>query len=77
MTVEIARQIIIKGVRNQVTFNIMDLEDRKEMWNKLTNICTKIGKRVVYLILQKLLNYLKINKPKEYNKLVMQIFAEV
>lgn len=31
----------------------------------------------MYLILQKLFNYLKINKPKGYNKLIMQIFAEI
>ena len=31
----------------------------------------------MYSILQELLNYLKINKPKGYNKPVMQIFAEV
>lgn len=31
----------------------------------------------MYLILQELLNYPKINKPKGYDKSVMQIFAEV
>ena len=49
----------------------MDLEDPKEMWNKLTNIYTEIGQQVVYLIFQKLLNYPKINKPKEYDKPIM------
>lgn len=31
----------------------------------------------MYLILPDLLNYLKIDKPKEYDKLILQIFAEV
>ena len=31
----------------------------------------------MYLIIQKLFNYLKINKPKKYNKLVIQIFIKV
>ena len=77
MAVRIARQIILKGVSDQIAFNIMDLKDPKEMWDKLTSICTKIGQEVVYSILQELLNYPKINKPKGYDKPVMQIFAEV
>lgn len=31
MAVGIARQIILKGVNDQIAFNIMDLEDPKEM----------------------------------------------
>ena len=77
MAVGIARQIIPKGVNNQIAFNIMDLEDPKEMWEKLTSICIEIGQDVVYLILQELFNYLKINKSKGYDKPVMQIFAKV
>ena len=77
MAVGIARRIILKGVSNQIAFNVMDLEDPKEMWDKLTSICTEIGQGVVYSILQELFNYPKINKPKEYDKPVMQIFAKV
>ncbi len=55
----------------------MDLKDSKEMWDKLKSICTKVGQGVVYSILQKLLYYPKITKPKEYEKPVMQIFAVV
>lgn len=77
MAIGIARRIIIKGVSNQIAFNIMDLEDPKKIWDKLQSICSKIGQRVVYLILQELLNYPKINKPKGYDKPVMQIFAKV
>lgn len=71
MAVGIARQIILKGVNNQITFNIMHFEDLKEIWDKLKSICSKIGYRVVYSILQELLNYPRINKLKEYDKLVM------
>ena len=77
MAVGIARRIILEGVSNQIAFNVMDLEDPKEMWDKPISICTKIGQGVVYSIFQELLNYPKINKPKGYNKPVMQIFAEV
>ena len=77
IVVGIARQIILEGVSNQIAFNIMDLEDSKEMWDKLTSICTEIGQRVIYSIFWELLNYPKINKSKEYDKPIMQIFAEV
>lgn len=77
MAVGIIQQIIKKGVSNQITFNIMDLKDFKKIWNKLKSVYTKVIQGVVYLILQKLLYYLKITKPKRYEKLVIQIFAEV
>lgn len=51
MAIGIARQIILEGVSDQVAFYIMDLKDSKEMWDKLKNICTKIGQKVMYLIL--------------------------
>ena len=77
MAVGTAQQIIKKGVSNQIAFNIIDLKDPKEMWDKLNGVCTKIGQGVVYSILQELLHYPKITKPKEYEKLGMQIFVEV
>ena len=77
MAVGIAQRIIKEGVSNQILFNIMDLKDPKEMWNKLKSICTKVGQGIVYSILQELLHYPKITKPKGYKKPVMQIFAEV
>lgn len=55
----------------------MDLKNPEEILEKLISICSGISQDMVYLILQKLLNYLKINKPKGYDKLVIQIFAEV
>ena len=50
MAVEIAWQIILKDVINQIAFNIMDLEEPKEIWKKLTSICNRIGQEVIYLI---------------------------
>lgn len=43
--------MLLKGVNNQITFNIIDLEDLKVMWDKLTSICSKIDQKVVYSIL--------------------------
>ena len=77
MAVGIAQRIIREGVSDQIAFNIMDLKDPKEMWDKLKSICTKVGQGVVYSIFQELLHYPKITKPKGYEKPVMQIFAEV
>lgn len=77
MAISIARYIILEYVNDQIAFNIIDLEDSKEIQNKLKSICSEIGQGVVYLILQELFNYSKINKPKGYDKPVMQIFAEV
>ena len=47
------------------------------MQTKFKNIFIKVSQRIVYLILQKLLNYLKINKLKGYDKLIIEIFTEV
>lgn len=55
----------------------MDLEDSKEMWDRLKIICSKIGQRVLYLILQELLYYFAANKPKSFNKPVVEIFTKV
>lgn len=51
MAVGIAKRIIRQSVSDQITFNIMDLKDPKEMSDKLNNICTEISQGVVYLIL--------------------------
>ncbi len=77
MAVGTAQQIIREGVNDQIVFNIMDLKDPKEMWDKLKSVCTEVGQGVVYSILQELLHYPKITKPKGYKKPVMQIFVEV
>lgn len=43
MAVGIAQGIIREDVSNQSAFNIMDLKDLKEMWDKLKSIYTKVG----------------------------------
>ena len=77
MVVGTPQRIIREGIIDQIAFNIIDLKDPKEMWDKLKSICTEIGQGVVYSILQELLYYPKITKPKRYEKPVMEIFAEV
>lgn len=39
----IACQIILNDINNQIAFNIIDMEDPRKMWDKLANICSKIG----------------------------------
>lgn len=77
MAIGIAYRIIIKEISLEIAFNIIDLEDLKDIWTKLKNIYNKVGQGVVYLIFQEIFNYLRINKPKRYDKPIMQIFAEV
>ncbi len=77
MTVGTVQRIIREGVNDQIAFNIMDLKDPKEIWDKLKSIYIEVGQGVMYSILQELLHYPKITKPKRYEKPVMQIFAEV
>ena len=55
----------------------MDLENPKDMLERLRNICTEVGQGVVYSILQELLHYPAANKPKKYEKPVVEIFAKV
>lgn len=68
MAVGRAWWIIQKDDNDQIAFNIIDLKDGKEIWDKFKSICNVIKQSVIYLILQELFNYLKINKPKGYNK---------
>ncbi len=76
IAVGIAQQIITEDVSNEIAFNIIDFEEPKEMLDKFKSICTKIGQGVIYSIIQELLNYPGINKPKGYNEPVMQIFSK-
>ena len=77
MAVDIAKKIIRKSINDQIAFNIMNLKNPKEMWEKLKSVCTEVGQGVVYLILLELFHYPSNNKPKEYEKPVMQVFAKV
>lgn len=63
-TLDIAERIIREGVSNQIAFNIMDIKDLKQFWDKLRSICTEVGQGVVYSLLQVLFYYPSIMKPK-------------
>ena len=56
MAIGIAKRIITEGISDQIAVNIMDLEDPKEMWDRLKTICSEVGQGVVYSILQELLH---------------------
>lgn len=47
------------------------------MWDILKRICSKVGQNIVYFVLQEILNYPYIDKPKRYNKAVIEIFAKI
>ena len=57
--------------------NIIDIDDPQAMWAKLQSVCSHVGQGVVYLILQELFNYPKVNKPKGYEKTITSVFADV
>lgn len=60
-----------------MAFNIMDIQNPKDMYTKLKSICGKFGYGIVYLIFQELFHYFWINEPKRYYKPVLQIFIKV
>lgn len=47
------------------------------MWEKLKAVYSQFRPSVIYSIFQKLLTYPKINKPKQFEKLVTNIFAKI
>ena len=77
MAIGIAQSIITEGVSDQIAVNIFDLEDPKEMWDRLKAIYSEVGQGAVYSILHEHLHYPTANKPKGYNKPVVEIFADV
>lgn len=77
MAVGTATRIIKKGVSNDIFNNIIDITDPREMWEKLCTTCLQVGQGVVYSILQEILNYPRVNKPKEFKKSVVSVFANV
>lgn len=77
MAVGIATRTIKEGVSDDIFNNIIDITDLQEMWEKLRTACSQVGQGVVYSILQEILNYAQINKPKGFEKPVMSRFADV
>lgn len=51
MAIDIDQKIIIEGVSSQITFNIIDINNPKDMWNILKKICSEVGQGVVYSVL--------------------------
>ena len=77
MAIGIAQRTITEGISDQIAVNIIDLEDPKEMWDRLKTLCSEVGLGVVYSILQELLHYPAANKLNGFDKPVVEIFAEV
>ncbi len=73
----IAQRIITEGISDQIAVKIIDLEDPKEIWDRLKTICSEVGQGVVYSILPELLHHPAANKPKRFDKPIVEIFAEV
>lgn len=55
----------------------MNIDNLKEIWDILKKICSEVGQRVVYLVLQKIFNQPHIQKSKRYDKYIIEIFTEV
>ena len=77
MAIGTAMRIIQGGVSDDLFNSIIDLDDSQLMWEKLRSVCSQTGPGVVYSILQELLTYPKINKPKGFEKSVTSFFSEV
>lgn len=77
MAIGIATRIIKEVVSNDIFNNIINITNPQEMWEKLCTACSQVGQGVVYFILQEILNYAHINKPKGFEKPVMSRFADV
>ena len=72
-----AGRIIREGLSDDFFNNIIDIDNFKEMWAKLKFVCSQVDQRVVYSILQEMLIYPKINKPKGYEKSITSMFVDV
>ena len=55
----------------------MDINSPKDVWDKFKKSCLKVDQDVVYFVLQEILNYPCIQKPKRYDKSTLEIFAKV
>lgn len=77
MAIRTATKIIKVGISNDIFNSIINITDPKEMWKKLYSTYFPVGQKVVYSILQKLLNYLCNTKPKRFEKSVMNRFIDI
>lgn len=65
----------MKDIRSQITIDIIDITNKKDIQNTLKKIYLKDGQDVVYLVLKKKVNYFYIQK--KYDKLIVEIFIEI
>ena len=72
-----ALKIIKKGVHPDLYPNIIDKRDPKAIWETLERVSSQVGQGVVYALLKEILNYLRKNKPKGYDKRATTIFGKV
>lgn len=77
MAIRIATQIIKESISNNIFNNIIDIIDFRKMWEKLYTTCSQIGQKIIYSILQELLNCPYVNKPKEFEKSVESVFTNI
>lgn len=62
MVKKMMQKTIKKGVNSKITFNIIDIDNPKEIWDIWKKIWLEIGQEVVYLVLQEIMNYPCIDK---------------
>lgn len=77
IVIKIVQKIIIEGVSSQITFNIININNSKEMQDIVKRIYLEVDQKILYFILQEILNYRCIYKPKEYDKPAIKIFVKV
>ena len=70
-------KIIKQKVSTDLYINIIGEKNFQRSWEIICYIYLQVRQKVVYLILKKLLNYLRVVKPLDYKKKVTTIFAQV
>lgn len=77
MAIGITQRIITEGISDQIAVNIWTLRIQRKCGTDSRPFAQRLEQGVVYLILQELQHYPAANKPKGYNKPVIEIFASV
>lgn len=77
MAIRPSQKIIIKGVNSQIAFHIINIKNSNDMQDTFQRISSKVSHGVIYSVLQEILNYTRINGPKEYDQTIVEIFAKV
>lgn len=77
MAIDIATEITQGKVSDNLFNTIIDEDDPQQIQEQLKVVCLQVRSGVVYAILQELLTYSKINKPKDFDKSVTSHFSKV